>query len=140
MDSKRFADKIVFRIDSGEFLVESLKNICKTHKVKCGWVSGIGASDDLTIGLFETKSKTYHKKRLVGDHEIAPLVGNISTMDEELYLHLHINVCDASNNALCGHLNEAKISATFEGCIDIINGDVSRVFDQKSGLNLISFE
>ena len=140
MESRRLGDKIVFRIDSGEFLVESIKAVCRKHEVRCGWVSGIGASDDLTIGLFETKTKTYHKKTLVGDHEITPLLGNISRMDEKLYLHLHITVCDTSNHAFCGHLDEAKISATFEGCIDIIDGGVSRVFDEKSGLNLICFE
>lgn len=139
MDFKRFDNTVLFRLDPGEELVSSIEKICSKLKIESGWVQGIGAADELTIGVFETKEKKYHKKTLTGDHEIAPLVGNISTKEGNIYLHLHINVCDMSNKALCGHLNVAKISATFEGKIDIFSGYVNRVFDDHSGLNLMMF-
>jgi len=139
MEYKRVGDTVLFRLDSGEELVSSIENICSELSIESGWVQGIGAADKLTIGVFETKQKKYHKKTVNGDHEIAPLMGNISTKQGNVYLHLHINVCDSSNKALCGHLNEAVISATFEGRIDIFSEKVKRVFDEHSGLNLMKF-
>ena len=82
-------------------------------------------------------SKKYLSKELVGDHEITPVCGNISTMNGEVYLHLHANLCNAEHKSFGGHLNSAVVSATFEGVIDIIDGKVDRKFDEKIGLNLL---
>jgi uncharacterized protein len=139
MESKKFGDKIIFRIDRGEELVESLLKICMEYDIKLGSVSGIGATDKVKVGLFDVESKEYHSKEFTGAYEIAPMSGNISTMDGELYLHLHINICDDKHNSYGGHLNSAVISATFEGVIDIINGEIDRKKSEEVGLNLIKF-
>ena len=98
---------------------------------------GIGATDNAVIGLFEVKTKQYHTTILTGDHEIAPLYGNITMMDGEVYLHLHINLCDATHRCFGGHLTSAVVSATFEGVIDVMEGAVDRVHDDDLGLNLL---
>ena len=137
MISKKFGNKLVIRIDKGEELVESITKICKDNDIRLGSISGIGATNKVKVGLFDVDSKEYHSKELVGNYEIAPLSGNISTMKGETYLHLHINLCDSNHNSFGGHLNHAIISATFEGIIDIIEGEVDREFNEEVGLNLI---
>ena len=52
--------------------------------------------------------------------EITSLVGNVSQMDGEVYLHIHVNIADENNNVFGGHLTSAVISATGEIIIDII--------------------
>ncbi|HIH96639.1 MAG TPA: DNA-binding protein [Thermoplasmata archaeon] len=136
MKAKRFGNKFIVRIDKGEEIVETLKQFCKDNDIKLGYIFGLGATNRATVGLFDTKTKKYNSKELVGDHEIAPLYGNISTMNGEVYLHLHINLCDSKNNSLGGHLNSAIVSATFEAIIESIDGEVDREFDEKTGLNL----
>ena len=137
MDYTKFGNKVIIRIDRGEEVVGTIKELCKDLNITLGTITGIGATDKATIGLFDVKTKKYHSKELVGDHEIAPVFGNISTMKNEVYLHLHANLCNAEHKSFGGHLNSAIISATFEGVIDIIDGKVDREFDEKIGLTLL---
>lgn len=139
MQFKRFKNKILIRIDKGEELVETLKKFCIEQKITLGEIRGIGAANKIKIGLFKTASKKYFPKEFIGDYEITPLYGNISTMNGEIYLHLHINIADAHQNSFGGHLNSAMISATFEGVIDIIDGQVDRELNDDVGLNLLKF-
>jgi len=138
MEYKTFDNKVMFRLDPGDELVGSLQQLCKTLEIRLGIVTGLGATNDVTIGLYEVASKRYHQKTMKGDHEIAPLYGNITTMNGEVYLHLHVNICDKTLKSYCGHLNKAVISVTFEGIIDVIEGTVQRIKDNTTGLNILS--
>ena len=137
MKYKRCENKVIVRIDKGEEIVDTLKSVCKKLNITLGIITGIGATDKLTIGFLNTKTKKYLSKELSGDHEIAPLSGTITRMNGEPYLHLHINVCNAEQKSFGGHLASAVVSATFEGVIDIIEGNIDRVYDQTSGINLL---
>ena len=139
MDFKRFGNRYLIRIDRGEEIVQSLKDFCGRENVRLASVAGIGAADRIVVGLFDTKQKEYFSRRLEGDHEITSLAGNVSTMNGETYLHLHVNVCDRENRCFGGHLNSAVVSGTFEGFIDLVEGDVDREKDEDVGLNLIRF-
>jgi predicted DNA-binding protein with PD1-like motif len=138
MNYRRFNNKVIVRIDKSEEIVSSLKQLCKKLNIALGSIVGIGATDDATIGLMNTKTKKYQSTRFTGDHEISSLIGNITTMNGDVYLHLHITVCNAELKTLGGHLTSAVISATFEGVIDIIDGQVDRTFNQAVGLNLLN--
>ena len=136
MKAKRFRNKFIVRIDSGEEIIETLKQFCRSNCIKLGTVQGIGATNKATIGLFDAETKKYNSRVLAGDHEIAPLLGNISTMNGEVYLHIHANLCDSENNSFGGHLSSAVVSATFEAIIDVIDGEIDREFSDEIGLNL----
>ena len=47
-------------------------------------VSGIGAANDVTIGIFSTQEKRYHARRYQGDYEISALVGNVTRQEARL--------------------------------------------------------
>ena len=137
MNYKQFGNKVIVRIDKGEELVDSLKTICKKLEIRLGSIIGIGATDKVTIGLINTKTKKYQSKEFTGDHEIASLVGNITMMNGEVYLHIHISLGSVDHSVLGGHLTSAVISATFEGVIDIIDGQINREYHDDVGLNLL---
>ncbi len=139
MQSKKFGSKYVLRLDKGEEIVETLKKFCSENKIKLGSVIGIGAVGNIVLGLFETETKVYHKKFLEGDFEIVPLVGNVTTMKGEIYIHLHLNVGDSQQKSWSGHLNSGIVSATCELIIDSIDGEVDRKFSEEIGLNLLEF-
>lgn len=138
MNYKRFGNKVIVRIDSGEEIVKKLEQLCKNLDIKLGTIFGIGATDKATIGLFDIKTKEYHSTEFIGDHEIAPLCGNISMMEGKVYLHLHANLCNVEHKSFGGHLSSAVVSATFEAVIDSIDGEIDRVFDEKIGLNFMN--
>jgi len=137
MKSKKVGNTYIVRIDKGEELVGSLEKFCVDEKIKLGTIQGIGAANDVTIGYFDIKKKEYFSKRFEGDFEIAPLNGNITTMDGNIYLHLHVTFGDKEFGSHSGHLNEAMISATFEGVITSVDGEVDRYYDEEIGLNLL---
>ncbi|MBZ4687649.1 MAG: uncharacterized protein PWQ96_41 [Clostridia bacterium] len=136
MKSKKIASKWIVRIDKGEEVVETLKNFCKEKGIKLGSISGIGATNKVVIGLFNTGEKKYYKKELTGDFEITNLSGNISTMNGEVYLHIHINLSDSEFTTFGGHLNSSVISGTCEIIIEEIDGEIEREFNEEVGLNL----
>lgn len=136
MKFKKFGNKYIVRIDRGEEVVESLTKFCEQNSIKLGSITAIGASDKITIGLFDVKTKKYHSKELTGDYELAPVIGNITTKDGKIYLHLHANVSDSEHRSFGGHLNSAVISGTFEAVIDVIDGEIEREFNEEVGLNL----
>jgi len=136
MQYKRFKNKYILRVDKGEEIVSILTGFCKDKKIKLGQVTGIGASDVVTIGLFDTKKKEYFSQEFRGDFELTSVVGNISTMKGDTYVHLHANISDRDQKAWGGHLNKAVVSATFEAVIDCIEGEVDREFSEEIGLNV----
>ena len=139
MDYRQFGDRYVLRIDRGEEVLEQVEKLCRMEGITAGYAVGLGASDQVTLGLFNTTEKVYHKTTLAGPMEITSLVGNISTMNGKPYLHFHINVCNEQMQVRGGHLNACRISATCEITITKIEGTVERRFSDDIGLNLYEF-
>ncbi len=139
MKHRRFKDKIIVRIDKGEDLISSIKAVCKEHQVKAGAVQGIGTVNKITLGLFNPNTKQYLSRELIGDFEIAPLLGDITTKNGEPYIHLHANVCNADQASFGGHVIAATVSITCEIIIDVIDATIERSFDSDIGINLLDF-
>ena len=140
MDYKRFNNAIVLRVDRGEEILEQLKAVCLKANVKLASVSGIGAINDLTSGVWDVERKEYFSNHFTGVYEVANLVGTITTMNGEYYAHIHISAGDSQGHMVGGHLNRAVVSATCEMVIRVIRGQVDRAFDEGVGLNLLRFE
>ena len=139
MDYKRFNNAIVLRVDRGEEILEQLKAVCLKENVKLASVSGIGAINDLTSGVWDVERKEYYSNHFTGVYEVANLVGTITTMNGEYYAHIHISAGDAQGHVVGGHLNRAVISATCEMVVTVIPGTVDRAFSPEVGLNLFKF-
>ena len=99
MQFKTIGSKTIIRIDKGEELIASITEICNTLNIKPGTITGIGATNNATIGVYNTEAYKYHSQTLIGDHEIAPLIGNITQLNDKPYLHLHITLSDYTNRA-----------------------------------------
>ena len=139
MEYKRFSDTIVVRMDRGEEVLAMLKAVCVAENVKLASVTGIGATDDFTVGVLNVGSKKYIANDFKGYHEIVSLVGNVNTKDGEYYSHLHMCAANEKGVAVGGHLNRAVISATCELVIKVIDGSVDRKVDEVTGLNIFKF-
>lgn len=138
MKVKVIENKYIIRLDKGEDVIKTLKEICKEYNISLGNITGIGATDKVTLGLFNTTNKKYYSKTLEGLFEITSMVGNVTSMDTEVYLHLHCNVSDSDLKVYGGHLNYCRISATCEIIIDSIPSNLDRYFDEEIGLNLLN--
>lgn len=139
MEFKKFNNDYVVRLNKGENVIESLKKLCREEDIKLAEITGLGASNKVEIGVFNTNTKEYKTKVFDGMFEITSLVGNVTRKDGEVYLHIHINFGDAEGNVFGGHLVESKISATSEIIVRKIDGEVGRKLSEEIGLNLLSF-
>ena len=135
----KYNNKYIVRIDKGEEVIKTITDICQKNNIKLGTITGLGATDKVTIGLFDTQKKEYQSTTLTGPMEITSLIGNISTKDKDVYLHIHINVANSDLKVFGGHLNECYISATCEVVIEKIDGFANRQFNEEIGLNLYDF-
>lgn len=139
MEYRRFENSYVVRLNKGEEVISSLKKLCKDENIRLGEITGLGASDLVEIGLFNVNKKEYKTKTFEGTFEITSLVGNVTTKDNEVYLHIHINFGDEEGVVKGGHLVQARISATSEIILRIVEGYVGRKLSDEIGLNLFDF-
>jgi len=138
MEYKRIGDKIVFRLEMGDRLMESAQKIAANENVKLASISGIGACSKIEMGYIDLSIKEYIFKTFEGNMEILQATGNITLKDGEPFPHIHISVANEECKAFGGHLNEATISATFEGIMQIIDYEIHREFNEDLGLALMN--
>ena len=139
MEYRRFDNTVIARLDKGEEILEQLEIISRKEDIKLASISALGATNDITIGVFRTGEKKYYANHFTGDMEIVSLTGTVSTMDGKYYAHLHMSAGDERGHVFGGHLNRAVISATCEMVIRIIDGQVDREFNEAVGLNTFRF-
>ena len=139
MEYKKVKNHIIVRLDVGEEIISSIMNILKNEKISFATVTGIGATNDFTVGTYDVTNQLYKKSNYKGVYEIVSLLGNASTMNNEPYIHIHMSAADKNNNVVGGHLNEAYISATAEILLNIVETNVDRIKDPNTGLNIFRF-
>lgn len=139
MNYKKFGNKIVVRLDAGDEICESIKDVVLKENVKAASVSGIGGAGELHIGVFNEKEQKYSKYDFVGTYEITSLIGNIGTIEGEPLLHLHITAASEGAKVVGGHLLSGVISLTGEIFIDTIDGEIKKDRDEKLGINVMDF-
>lgn len=139
MEYKRFNNTIIVRFDIGDEIVENVKELGLKENIKLANVSALGATDYFVAGVYSVPEKKYYKNEFKGVFEITNITGTINTMDGEFYSHLHITCADQNGACFGGHLNSARVSATCEMVITIIEGNVDRFHDETTGLNLFKF-
>lgn len=140
MEYKRFNNTLVLRLNIGEEIVDKINEVAVKENITLAHISGIGAVDELIIGVFKPQEKKYYANEFNQDFEVLALNGNISTKDNEVYTHLHISVADELGNAFGGHLNRAVVSVTMEIFITIIDGQLDRYLDESININLLKFD
>ena len=139
MEYRKFGDTYVVRMDKGEEILEQVKALALAEHIQLASVQALGAVNDITVGVFDVASKTYHSNHFQGSYEIVSLTGTVSTMNGAFYCHLHMSAGDEQGRVVGGHLNRAVISATGELVITILPGTVDRAFSQEIGLNIFKF-
>ncbi|MDO5725220.1 MAG: DNA-binding protein [Tissierellia bacterium] len=140
MEYKKFGDKYVIRLAVGDEIIESITEFAKKENIKLAEVSAIGAVDKATIGFYSLEEQKYHATDLEGEFELLSLKGNITEKEGEPYIHLHIILSGEDLIARGGHLNAARISATCEIFVHVLDGKVGRKNCKQTGLNIFDFE
>ncbi len=137
MKFKKTENTYIIRLDRNEKIIESIKSFCTKNDIKCGYFFGIGALDEVELAHYIADNKKYTSKVFKQPLEITHLTGNITTMDNGVYLHCHITLGDKDMKAISGHLKEGKIAATCEIILVKLDMEINRKYDDFIGLNLL---
>ncbi len=124
-------------IKKDEEIIEKIKEFCVKNKIKAGFLTGVGAVKSISLGFFNPIEKKYYEKAFDEFMELSSLIGNISTLNDEIYLHIHATASNKNYEVVGGHLARAIVSATCEIAISKADFDVVRKFSDEIGLNLI---
>ena len=114
MEYKRFGDTLVLRLDPPEEICESITAAAMAENIALAEISGIGAADSFTVGVYNTVTKEYRSNSLNGANEILSPTGTLTSKDGEPYLHLHFSAGEENGRVSGGYLNRAAVSATAE--------------------------
>ena len=137
MKHKQIKDTYLIRLDRGEKIIETLKSFCAKNKIKCGYFFGIGALNKAELAHYIVENKKYTSKIFKQPLEIVNMTGNITAMNNEVYLHCHITLSDEKMKAIAGHLKEGTIAATCEIILVKLNTTINRKHNDFIGLNLL---
>ena len=137
---KKIGNKYIVSINNHPEIVKALNAFCKEKGILSGSINGIGAIGELTLRFFNPKTKAYDDKTFREQMEISNLTGNISSMNEQVYLHLHITVGRSDYSALAGHLLSAIQNGAGEFVVEDYSERISRTYNPDLGLNIYDFE
>lgn len=135
---KTGGSRYVVSIDNHVEIAEALTAFCRAQGIRSGSISGIGAIRKMTLRFFDPATKEYVDRVFAEQMEIANLTGNISTLNGETYLHLHIIAGRRDYSAVAGHLLSATLSGAGEFVVEDFGTEIIRVHSPELGLNVYS--
>ncbi|HEX7400579.1 MAG TPA: PPC domain-containing DNA-binding protein [candidate division Zixibacteria bacterium] len=137
MQFRKIANGFMIRLIKGEEIIATLTNFVEEQKIPGGFVFGLGALKDLTLGYFDAENKTYIKKLFPQDLEFGNVTGTISYLEGKPFIHAHVTAGDSDFTSVTGHIFSATISATGEFFILPSDSKIERKPDSDTGLNLL---
>lgn len=126
-------------LQKGEEIVSALTQFAAQTNLTCATVSGIGATDQAEMGVFDTFERQYYTKQIKAMAEITSLCGNITQKDGQPHVHLHATLATMFD-VVGGHLNSAVVSATAEIFVTVHSIATNRQYDSAIGVNLLTWE
>lgn len=126
MNYQVFDNKLVIRLDSGDEILECIIKVCEKEKVYLASISGIGAARYIEANILNVPEKEYITTVFEGFFEITSLTGNITTIKNKVFPHIHATWSDFECKAHGGHLSRGIISATGEIIITKLEGAIER--------------
>ncbi len=136
---KKAGNRFVVSLDNHVEIFGALTAFCRDMGIRSGSITGIGAISRMTLRFFDPSTKKYVDKEFDEQMEIASLIGNVSTLDGEIYLHLHIVAGRRDYTALAGHLLCATLNGAGEFFVEDYGVSAERVHDPELGLNVYKF-
>ena len=131
MEYQRFDSKIIVRLDQGDYVMDSLKEVAKKESIQTGFISAIGAVDLAQLNYFFLNLQNYKTVDFEEAFEVLSMNGNIAQNNGEPHLHLHTALGRSDYSTIGGHLLDARVSITLEVIIDIIDTTITREDDEK---------
>jgi hypothetical protein len=124
--------------ESGDELLACVQDFARRERVTAAQFSAIGAFSDVVLAYFDWETKTYQRRTLAEQVEVASLTGDVALgPDGKPALHIHAVLGRRDLSALAGHLVEAHVRPTLELVVNELPAYLCKRHDPESGLALI---
>lgn len=131
------SDGYLIRVNRGGKIVASIQDLAKKEKIKAGFFTGIGATDETTLAHYSVEDQKYSEKKYDIALELTNLTGSLATLDGKPAAHAHATLADNKFQVLAGHLVEARVSGTCEIFLKVLGAELKKRFDKETGLNIL---
>lgn len=121
----------------GEELQKALMEYTHQANLKSAWLSGVGGAQKVTLGFYNIETKAYQWKIFNEPLEILSLTGNLTSVDDQPFWHIHGIFSTQTYDTIGGHVKELLIGLTGELYVTPFPSSIVRTFDDVTGLNLI---
>lgn len=133
--------RYVLSLDNHVEVSEALATFCREKGILAGTVFGIGAISEATFRFLDPATKKYVDKTFAEQMEITSLIGNISSKEGEVYLHVHLTCSRRDYTCVGGHMLSARINGACELIVARFpDTALPRRFDPETGLNLYDLD
>jgi uncharacterized protein len=120
--------EIFVRLDPGEGIVESLRNVAQQVDFSAAAItSGVGMLNGVELGFFDVGIDDYINTVVEGVYDLSSVLGNITRRDAVHVPHVHVVFNDTKHTTYSGHVIEAKCHITVEIFLSLTVSALQRV-------------
>jgi predicted DNA-binding protein with PD1-like motif len=130
-------DKYVLRLESGDDILQSLRQFAAKKRLGASLLEGIGSLSKVKLGHYDFKTKQYKYQAFEDDLEIVNLSGNIASMNGKPLPHVHVTLGRRDFSVIGGHLDEGSSANMLEIGIWKLPGKLLKAKDEAIGLNVL---
>ncbi len=130
-------DKYVLRLESGDDILQTIRQFATTKRISAGLLEGIGSLSKVKLGHYDFKTKQYRYETFEDDLEILNLSGNIASMNREPLPHVHVTLGRRDFSVIGGHLDEGSSANMVEIGLWKLPGKLVKAKDVEIGLNVL---
>jgi predicted DNA-binding protein with PD1-like motif len=121
----------------GSDLLKELEAFVRANGITLAWLSGLGAVSRATIRYYDQPKKDWVDLELDQRLEVVSMTGNVSLLNGEPIVHLHVVLADEEGRCYGGHLGNDTLVFNLEILMTTLSGPaVIRKMDSQTGLTI----
>lgn len=127
----------ILRPDFGSDLLKELQKFVHAKNINLAWLSGVGAVSKAIIRYYDQPTQQWVDLELDKRLEVAGMWGNVSLLNGEPIVHVHIVLADETGRCYGGHLADGTVVFNLEIMMTTLSGPtVVRKMDAQTGLTI----
>jgi len=127
----------ILRPPFGSDLLRELQKYVLAKNINLAWLSGVGAVSHANIRYYDQPKQEWIDLQFDKRLEVAGMWGNVSLLNGEPIVHVHIVLADEEGRCYGGHLADGTVVFNLEILMTTLSGPpVIRKMDAETGLTI----
>lgn len=127
----------ILKPDFGTDLLKELQKYVLAKNINLAWLSGVGAVSRAVVRYYDQPKQQWIDNEIDKRLEVAGMWGNVSLLNGEPIVHVHITLADETGRCYGGHLADGTLVFNLEILMTTLSGPpVVRKMDAETGLTI----